>query len=429
MERLIFSATVLLLPAITILDGSRNPAVATVFMIIIEILLLAYLMFCFGSSNSDVILGRYRWMWLSLTLWIGLTIAQALPIFEYRSYNRHGSFQELNLYIGYVGFLLLMLFLLNSVKRIRFVISVLILIAVAQTFFGMANYYSGESPFGWRPNHWAAHRVTGTFINRNFYANYIVMSIGFVLVPLMLKQFGRHRTHDASANNLNRQSIEVIYLGISVLLFSGLLLSGSRGGIIAFAAGLVGALMLSNFSKIARLRIGRLILIVALGVGFFGIELLRSRFANVLVAGFERLEQWKATIGLILEKVLFGYGPGSYEVAYKSGIPITSSPLTHDHAHSDYLEILLEQGIAGGILLLVFISIVLYFGIEKLKKAQSNNRVLILLSALFGMIAMLCHGIYDFPFQVPSNTVLFLTLVSIFLAAEHLPFRSKNSIT
>jgi O-antigen ligase len=362
-------------------------------------------------------------------LWIGLTIAQALPILEYRSYDLHGTLQEINLYIGYVGFLLLLLFLLNSVKRIRFVICVLIVIAVAQTFFGMANYYSGESPFGWRPNHWAAYRVTGTFINRNFYANYIVMCTGFVLMPLMFKQFGRHRTHDASANKLNRHSVDIICLGTSVFLFSGMLLSGSRGSIIAFAAGLAGTLMLSYFSSITRLRIGRLILIIALGVGFFGIELLRSRFANVFTDGFARLEQWKATTGLILEKALFGYGPGSYEVAYKSGIPITSSPLTHDHAHSDYLEVLLEQGLAGGFLLLVFMSIVLYFGIERLKKARSNNRVLILLSALFGMIAMLIHSMYDFPFQVPSNTVLFLTLVSILLAAEHLPFNSRNSIT
>jgi len=427
MDRLIFFATVLLLGAITLLDGSRNPAIAVVFTIAIEILLLSHLLFFFNSSNSRLILSRYRWIWLCLTLWIGLTITQSLTLFEYRNYDRYASFQELNLYIGYVGFLLLMMLLLNSVKRIKIVISVIIVIALAQTFFGMANYYSGESPFGWRPTHWAAHRVTGTFINRNFYANYIVMSIGFALMPLMLKQFGRHRSPDASANKLNRQSIELIFLGISVFLLSGIMLSGSRGGIIAFAGGLAGALLFSRFSKFARLRIGRFVVIVVLGLGFFGFDLLKSRFANVFVDGFARLEQWKATTELILEKMLFGYGPGSYEIAYKSAIPITSSPLTHDHAHSDYLELLLEQGLAGGLLLLIFISLVFYFGIERLKGARSNNRVLILLSALFGIIAMLCHAIYDFPFQVPSNVVLFLTLVSIMLAAEHLPFRSKNN--
>ncbi len=394
----------------------------------IQCLLLIYIIFCFNKNNCQVVLKNFSWIWVSLALWLVVTLVQAMALFGYHNYDKYTAFLELNLYFAYGCFLFLMLCLLSNVTRVRIVIYVLVLVAMAQTAFGMMNYYDIQTPFEWMPTYYARSRVTGTFVNRNMYTNYIVMIVGFIIVPVILKNTRVKAAKVFSWNGMKKLFFASLCLTLFVLLMFGVVLSGSKGGPLAFIIGLIGVSALSYHSKYSRFNVVGFVgaaMAFVVGVQYFGADLLISRLQRIFSDSSDRFEQWNATITLISDKLFLGYGPGSYEIAYKTGIPITASPLVHDHAHNDYLELIFEQGLIGGLSLFIGISLAIYYGYRKLVRSRSGSRAILILSAMLGIISMIVHASYDFPFQVPSNVILFLGLVSIMLASTHIEFRPQ----
>lgn len=426
MEKIIFFVTLVLIAIVTIPDGVRNIVASSTIAIAIYSLLLAYVLFFFNSTNCKFIVKRYIVIWIALISWIVITAIQAFEILGYESYDRYTSIHELILYVAYIGFLFLMLCLLSNVARIYIVVVLLISIAIAQTVFGMVNYYSGQTPFGWQPTHYAGSRVTGTFINRNYFANFVLMCLGFSLVPLMIRKASWPVSSALLGEKLNTGSLYLMMLGISVFMFAGILLSGSRGAIIAFVVAIIFTVSISKLNKNTKHKFGSILIIAVISLLLVGYKLLQTRMEGIISDAGIRMEQWRASMELFTEKWIMGFGPGSYEIAYKSKIPITANPLIHNHVHNDYLELMIEQGMVGALPLGVFLIFSLYFGVGKLKQSNSYLRVLLLLSSLFGIIAMLCHSLYDFPLQVPSNCLVFMLLFAILLASTHVSFRTRN---
>jgi O-antigen ligase len=106
---------------------------------------------------------------------------------------------------------------------------------------------------------------------------------------------------------------------------------------------------------------------------------------------------------------LFGSGLGTFEHVFKIYQP---EGLTgyYDHAHNDYLELLLEAGIFGVLIGGFFFFIVLR-GI--LKKEWREREIYLKAGFLSSLATMAVHSVFDFNLHIPSNAVLFCLILGM----------------
>jgi O-antigen ligase len=81
-------------------------------------------------------------------------------------------------------------------------------------------------------------------------------------------------------------------------------------------------------------------------------------------------------------------------------------------AHNDYLQIVADSGIVGGLLALWFL-IVVFRAIFRGLRAEDPLLAALALGSGAGLFGILVHSIFDFNLQVPSNALLFLLLTAV----------------
>ena len=89
---------------------------------------------------------------------------------------------------------------------------------------------------------------------------------------------------------------------------------------------------------------------------------------------------------------------------------------------------MLEQGAVGVLPLAVFFCLVFYYGLSKIRATKSFTRTTVLLICLFGITGMTAHGFYDFPFQVPANVIVLMTLIAILLASIDMRLKKRGQV-
>lgn len=418
---LILITTVLIISLSSIADGARNLVASSSFVVVINSLCLFFLLMIFDRSHFKNILLKYVYVWICLLIWLIVTFIQTYSLFGYVNYDPNSSCRELNLGLLYCCLIFMLSCLFDSKHKVGVVLLILVFLALSQTILGLINYYNGQQPTGWRPTHWAGLRVTGTYINRNFYGNLVVLCLGIAIVPIVARRFRRSSTEEWLTGSL----VTIIFILLTILLCAGIVLSGSRGAALSLVIGfavIFGLIALSPALRVHLIGIG----MVALGVSvFFGAKVLSARFSRHFFDLDDKLAQWGATLELISQRLFLGYGPGSYEIVYKSNIPFNTGSLTYNHAHSDLLELLLEQGLIGALPLFCFAGLVLYYGVKSIMRTRDSVKSKYILIALFGIIGMLAHGLYDFPFQVPTNVAVYCILVAIVLSINR-SFKKKR---
>ena len=218
-----------------------------------------------------------------------------------------------------------------------------------------------------------------------------------------------------------------IVLIIFAVLFSGLLLSGSRAASVTFVGASVFVIILVLINKrLAFQRMG-LFLACLLGLVIAGIGLLSQRITQTLTDASDRIEQWKVTLDLALGSIITGYGAGSYESVFRSRSTGGLSPMTYNHAHNDYLELIIEQGILGLLIVSTAVFYILWISIHKIFSSRSLMRKKLVLAGIFGICAIGLHAIVDSPFQVPANTWYFIVLLSIILSSSEVSFGNNGT--
>jgi O-antigen ligase len=417
-DQLVFFLFLVSIPAITVVDGSRNEVVAGYFVIFYESLLILWLLCCGGHARLAEALSAFRWIWLALATWLVFGYLQAFSLLGLYSADGYASYKAMLYNTGLASALALAMLLLRDARRMKVAILVVITLAAVQALFGMVNYYGKSPVLGWSPTHWSSIRVTGTYVNRNFFANLLLMVVGFCLVPLLLpasRRAGRddpgHDPDGGAWSSLLART--VLYALLSVLLLAGLILSGSRAAFISFFLALGVTVLLAVLSSRGKLAIGAIIGTLVATVLLFGSSLLYRRMQEWSTGVQTRWEQWVPTLDLFRQRGLSGHGPGTYEFVFRTRSRGELGPMTYNHAHNDYLELLINQGVVGGILWALMVGMIVWVMIRRVFRTRSNGHRRLLLAILFGCVAMLSHAAMDFPLQVPANTVLFLMLLGM----------------
>lgn len=311
-------------------------------------------------------------------------------------------------------------------RRLRVVINVVIGLAVASAIFGILRQTTQHS-VGFGLPIIAPGQGYGQFINRNHFAFLMEMAFGLT-VGLVL------------GGGVKREQA-LIYLAAMLPLWTGLVLCGSRGGLIAMLAQVITAVLL--FGSVARnrspaptssraLRIARsaparfaLLLVLICGIGFgtlwmggdhlaTRLETSRAEFAPDLTdsrEGVRRSEVWSTTWKMFAAHPIFGVGMG----AYWAGVPAfhdASGSMRVLEAHNDYLELLASGG-AVGLALGVWFAVALFRRTRENLRSAHRFRRAACFGAAIGIAGVAVHSLVDFGLHMIVNALVFATLVVI----------------
>lgn len=213
----------------------------------------------------------------------------------------------------------------------------------------------------------------------------------------------------------------IFWAAAAVVMVASIALSGSRGGMLAIVVELVVvAIYLAQSEGMRR----SLLAVVGLAVlGFALVAWLDNGDLAHRLGSISSLEQEGSGAGrltiardaarMALARPLLGWGLGTFADVYPQ-FRSFSTELLIDHAHNDYLEMLAETGLAGGVLTLWFLVAVFRGsrrGLEHWHYRESGAALT--LAALVGCAGLLAHSLTDFNLHIPANAALFFVLCGV----------------
>ena len=197
-------------------------------------------------------------------------------------------------------------------------------------------------------------------------------------------------------------------------VFAGiaLLLTQSRGGLLAFVAILLVYAYFSAHNQKARIRRIALVLIVCLlaaaVVGFFF-----QRLGEIDdFTAVSRLAIWGGAFTVFARSPVLGTGFGNLR-ALMGGLLNLPDGWTGD-AHNLYLELLAETGLIGFVVFVLLIVLALRTALSRLRNAQNDFAKMIALAVFAAICGVLVHGSVDYLFHTtPQVTALFFLVLGL----------------
>lgn len=192
--------------------------------------------------------------------------------------------------------------------------------------------------------------------------------------------------------------------------------TGSRAAVLGIAAISLWLGVSIRFSN--RLWMAGGVLLIA-GLFF----LAPSRSLTATIKG--RLYIWKVNAPHLLERPIFGYGPGGFEPKYiewetqfwrlgKGTAEDRVFVQLQEHAHNDYIQVLIDTGLAGLLSLLSLLSSFFIFAFRRIRSTRDN----LIAGASAGVAALAVVAIVDFPLHRPTELFLFWTLASFVFSSD-----------
>ena len=202
-----------------------------------------------------------------------------------------------------------------------------------------------------------------------------------------------------------------LYLGISAVLLTALVVSASRGGLLIAFAEVLGILLLSYVQKAKvgrRIRFAALALAGATGVLtlIVGFGTATARFSSgALTVG--RVQFALSTLHMIAARPWIGWGLGSWPAVYPAFATFDPGAIVNQ-AHCDWLQWTAEGGLPVG---LAMLSLALW-GIRPAIRSIWG----------IGAVAVLIHASFDYPFSRPAVgawPILILSMAAVTQQAKN----------
>lgn len=431
LELTVFSGLLLLLVAATAAFGAADPFWKSLF---------TCLVFALGALAGVEYLISGRWsnrgleVLIPIVVLIAFALAQTIPAprsngaslgISHRIWNAISSdpYETRVFALQLAGLALfagLLFRYVTSVRRLNVLLHTIIGVALASALFALFRQ-TMQHQVGFLFLPYSADQGYGQFLNKNHFAFLMEMGLGLLLGLL-------------ASGGIRRQRL-LLYLGISLPLWTALVLSGSRGGIMAMLAQLIATVLLfpqvvppaaesSKADQLVRSRAARvfmiftLVVMVAGGVFWVGsdklvasLEASREEFSDTdeTREGVKRAQVWRATMRMFEDNPIAGVGLGGYWAE----IPRyhqASGVMTPQQAHNDYLEILSSGGFIG-------VAIVVWFGVLVWRKIRTNlaqpDRFLraVCFAAVIAIIGVGVHSLVDFGLHRMANAMIFSALI------------------
>jgi O-antigen ligase len=298
-------------------------------------------------------------------------------------------------------------------------ILVMMAVGVLESLYGIFEFFSGHHHILHLEAESLVSAVTGTFINRNYLAGYLLMvipvSIGFLFSREVVQDI-RYGSWRERLSSLDGKTV-LIGFGVIVMIL-GLLFSASRMGIVSLllSFSLISFLFRNpekgkRFSKTAVLIFG----LALLWAAWIGLDAVISRFFSVAESFEGRWEIWVNTFQIFKDFPLFGSGLGTFIQVFPMYRSFHILGLV-THSENDFLQLLSETGILGaGLLAALFFYLLFkaFSGIRALSRREPARYIG--LGGLVGILALMFHSLVERNIQVPANAFLYTFIMALVL--------------
>lgn len=257
----------------------------------------------------------------------------------------------------------------------------------------------------------------GPFVNRDNFAGFVELTASLGCALILFQAW-------------RRENLPILLL-FTVLPISALVLCASRGGMIGFAFGFILLLLLScrcQLGKRQLLSAAALALVAGSFVAWLGVREAIGRLRNLgtnEISRDRRMFMYHDTWRIFLDHPLGGTGLGTLAVVYPRYESHYEAQIV-EHAHNDYLELLADTGLAGGLCGLAFVVLLFQQGLTNLRSAEGRLGSAIYAGSMAGCAALLLHSLVDFNLHVPSNALIFVLLASVATTEKSHPVRSAQ---
>lgn len=334
--------------------------------------------------------------------------------------------------LALAAFLALLYRYANTEPRVRVLVYTILGVAVASALFGLLRHTTQQET-GFVLPLLKQNQGYGQFINKNHFAYLMEMAFGLGVGILI----GGGITGDRV----------MIYVALLLPIWTGLVLSNSRGGILAMLAQvLVAALLLSSrsypalprsvlFSPVVK---GVLVLVLVAGVLFGTFWVGGDRLASNFEAarnelnpqavnardGVSRNEIWRASLKMFSAHPFLGVGLGGYWIGITT-YHDASGLMTPQEAHNDYLELLSSGGLIGFAIGVWFLVVVVRL-IRKNLSVDTGFRRAVRFGAVLGLAGVAAHSLVDFGLHIIVNAIVFFALIMMSTANFNAEAQSRK---
>ena len=294
-------------------------------------------------------------------------------------------------------------------------------LAGLQGLVGLLQVAGGEGSILYLGNRDTYGTATGTFVNRNHLAAMLAMTLP-VVVGLVLYQRRRGRRGglwlDASGANLVAQRAIVFASAALVLLC--LVFTRSRAGIAFALVGLACSSILLARARVgtahARLVVGGLVVVGLALAALIGLAPVLERMepGELWLSGEGRLALYAATLRAAIEFLPFGSGLSTYAAVFPR-FQHDVGGAYYDYAHNDYLQLVVETGLAGAAAIALLLAAYAGRMIELVLRGSDRSFTLLQIAAGVGLLPVVLHGTVDFALHMPGNAVWFAALAGVML--------------
>jgi O-antigen ligase len=257
--------------------------------------------------------------------------------------------------------------------------------------------------------------LTGTFVNRNSAATFIVIGL-VIAITLATRESIFHWTQDKilpKLATLNAAFYRAVMYGVAATcLFVALLLTGSRGGIIAGLIGVTSVFVMrvSKRGRFSTSEIAAVLAILAIST-VLAMNVIQERSGGAESTSI-RLSLYAEAFKAIGDRPILGHGAGTYssiQPLYHS--PSTPSGVIWDNLHSTVLEAIVTLGIP----MVLFATMMLAYIFSRLARTWWNTpeEATCLLAVLALGPAILFHSLTDFSLEMQAIAIYAACLVGL----------------
>lgn len=257
----------------------------------------------------------------------------------------------------------------------------------------------------------SVHRghALGFFTNRNHQALFLLIAMPFACAIFP----AGHRQRKGKSNGAWAAA------GVILILAAAVLATKSRSGaaflliILPFCAVQLGLLKFrARTAAIAALIAG---LLIAAVMGSSAVQDLLARFGN---AHDDRVTFWTNTLLALKQSGGIGTGFGTFQIMYRAVEPLADLKASYvNHAHSDYLEVLLEGGLPALVLLLAVLGWIGARGVTLMRSKERSLDHRLAIAALAGMVLVILHSVVDYPLRMLAIEAAFGFLCALLIPA------------
>jgi O-antigen ligase len=344
---------------------------------------------------------RGNWIYLPL-LGLGV-VALAQLVFGVSIYP---YFTKLEL-LKWAAYILLFFLTTESFRteeQLKELVWFLLVLGFVVSLFAIVQHFTFNGKLYWLVPLPAGGAPFGPFVNSNHFAGFVelVMPLGLGLLLFRARR---------------PEQVPTLVL-FTIVPVGALVVSGSRGGIVALAMEIALLAILSRTQQVASkgiLAAAGIALLAGAFALWLGVSTAVEHFEKLAHGGIEqelRVSIYKDTWRIFLDHPWMGTGLGTLITAYPKYASFYDGRIV-DHAHNDYLELLADAGVIGGLCGLAFIVLLLWRGLQCLRAARGRSERAMRAGALVACAGLLVHSLVDFNLHIPSNALVFLLLACV----------------